>query len=221
MIVGDRKPFDEIKESVKECKKLLILGCGTCVSVCMAGGEKEVELLASELRMARKLEGNDVEIGEATIQRQCDREYIEPIIDMAKEYDGVLSMACGAGVQMMAEIYPDIPIYPAQNTMFMGGKIGDDYIEKCAGCGDCLLGYTGGICPIANCAKSMVNGPCGGPINKKCEVGDYTKPCAWIKIFEQLNSRPGGLELFMKFRTPVDFRIRTPPREYKEGGKIE
>lgn len=94
MIVGERKPFKEIKESVSEYKKLLILGCGTCVSVCMAGGEKEVELLASQLRMARKLEGIDAEIGEATIQRQCDREYIESIIDMAKGYDVVILPEC-------------------------------------------------------------------------------------------------------------------------------
>ena len=92
MIVGERKPFEEIKEKVQGYQKLLILGCGTCVSVCMAGGEKEVELLAIQLRMVNRLENKDVEIGEATIQRQCDKEYIEPILEMAKNYDAVLSM---------------------------------------------------------------------------------------------------------------------------------
>ena len=121
MIVAERKPFEEIKEKIKDYKKLLVLGGGTCVSVCQAGGEKEVELLATELRMANKIDGREVEIGELTIQRQCDREYIEPIIEKIKEYDAVLSMACGAGVQFVAEMLEDMPIIPAVNTRFIGG----------------------------------------------------------------------------------------------------
>ncbi|MBM3132839.1 MAG: hypothetical protein FJZ95_07410, partial [Chloroflexi bacterium] len=98
MIVGQRKPFAEVKEMVKDHKKVLILGCGTCVAVCMAGGEKEVELLASQLRIARKLDGKDVEVLEDTVTRQCDREYMEPILEKAKGCDAVISMACGVGV---------------------------------------------------------------------------------------------------------------------------
>ncbi|MFC1971638.1 methylenetetrahydrofolate reductase C-terminal domain-containing protein [Chloroflexota bacterium] len=188
MIVGDRKPFDEIKESAKEYKKLLILGCGTCVSVCMAGGEKEVELLASQLRMARKMEETDVEIGETTIQRQCDREYIEPIIDMAKDYDVVISMACGAGVQMMAELLEPLPVIPALNTRFIGVTQDEGvWVERCRACGKCLLADFGGICPMTMCAKSLVNGACGGSTGGKCEVGDWD--CAWVKIVERLEKQ--------------------------------
>ena len=188
MIVGEIKPFDEIKESISEYKKFLILGCGTCVSVCMAGGEKEVELLALQLRMARKLDGTDTEIGEATVQRQCDREYIEPIIDMAKDYDAVISMACGAGVQMVAELLEPLPVIPALNTRFIGVTEEEgSWAERCRACGNCMLADFGGICPMTMCAKSLVNGPCGGTTDGKCEVGDWD--CAWARIIERLTKQ--------------------------------
>jgi len=186
MIVAERKPFAEIKETVKDYNKLLILGCGTCVSVCHAGGEKEVELLATELRMANKLAGKEVEIGEATIQRQCDREYIEPIVEKAKDYDAILSMACGAGVQFVAEMLESIPVIPALNTRFIGVAAEEGiFAEKCRACGDCLLADYGGICPITMCAKSLVNGPCGGYKDGKCETSSE-RNCAWIMIYERL-----------------------------------
>ncbi|MCR4392792.1 MAG: hypothetical protein NUV31_00315, partial [Dehalococcoidales bacterium] len=99
MIVGERKKFEQIWESIKNYKSVLILGCGTCVAVCQAGGEKEVGLLASELRMKSQMEGKAIKIGEATIERQCDREFFDSIKDQAKDYEAILSMACGAGVQ--------------------------------------------------------------------------------------------------------------------------
>jgi len=188
MIVGERKPFDEIKKSISEYKKQLILGCGTCVSVCMAGGEKEVELLASQLRMDGQMNGSGTEIGEATIQRQCDREYIEPIIDMAKGYDVVISMACGAGVQMMADLLEPLPVVPALNTRFIGVTEEEgSWAERCRACGNCLLADFGGICPMTMCAKSLVNGPCGGSTDGKCEVGNWD--CAWVRIIERLTKQ--------------------------------
>lgn len=186
MIVAERKPFEEIKERVKDCKKLLILGCGTCVSVCHAGGEKEVGLLATELRMANKLDGKEVEIGEATIERQCDQEYIEPIVEKAKDYDAVLSMACGAGVQFVAEMLESMLVIPALNTRFIGVAAEEGiFAEKCRACGNCLLADYGGICPITMCAKSLVNGPCGGYKDGKCETSSE-RDCAWIMIYERL-----------------------------------
>ena len=186
MIVAERKPFEEIKERVKDCKKLLILGCGTCVSVCHAGGEKEVGLLATELRMANKLDGKEVEIGEATIERQCDQEYIEPIVEKAKVYDAVLSMACGAGVQFVAEMLESMLVIPALNTRFIGVAAEEGiFAEKCRACGNCLLADYGGICPITMCAKSLVNGPCGGYKDGKCETSSE-RDCAWIMIYERL-----------------------------------
>ena len=210
MIVAERKPFAEIKDRIKDCKKLLVLGCGTCVSVCQAGGEKEVELLATELRMADKIDGRQVEIGELTIQRQCDREYIEPIIEKMKEYDAVLSMACGAGVQFVAEILEEIPIIPAVNTRFIGVTADEGlWLEKCRACGNCLLSDYGGICPVTICAKSLLNGPCGGTSQGKCEASPE-KDCAWVLIYERLKTQ-GKLDNLRSFREPRQFNISQNP----------
>lgn len=186
MIVADRKPLNEIQESIKDYKKVLVLGCGTCVAVCMAGGEKEVALLASQLRMANKLANKDMVVGEATIQRQCDQEYIEAIANKAREHDAVLSMGCGAGVQLVADMLEPLPVIPALNTRFLGITVAEGmWAERCRACGSCLLADYGGICPITMCAKSLVNGPCGGAKNGKCETS-LERDCGWILIYNRL-----------------------------------
>jgi ferredoxin len=210
MIVAERKPFEEIKERVKDYKKLLILGCGTCVSVCHAGGEKEVGLLATELRMANKLDGKEVEIGEATIERQCDREYIEPVVEKAKDYDAVLSMACGAGVQFVAEMLESMPVIPALNTRFIGVAAEEGiFAEKCRACGNCLLADYGGICPITMCAKSLVNGPCGGYKDGKCETNSEQN-CAWIMIYERL-AKQNRLDKMREISAFKDYSTQSHP----------
>jgi len=210
MIVAERKPLGEIKEQIKDFNKVLILGCGTCVSVCMAGGEKEVELLASQLRMANQIEGKDVEIGEATIQRQCDREYIEPIIEKAREYDVVLSMGCGAGVQFVAEVLAPTPVIPALNTRFIGVTEEEGtWSERCSACGNCVLADYGGICPITVCSKGLTNGPCGGAKQGKCEAGG-DKDCAWELIYNRLKQQ-GKLDSLYEIRKPRDYRLQAHP----------
>ncbi len=210
MIVGERKPFDEIKQALQDYQKVLILGCGTCVSVCMAGGEKEVELLASQLRMANQLGGKNVEIGEETILRQCDREYIEPIVEKASGYDAVLSMACGAGVQFVAEMLEPVSVIPALNTRFIGVTEAEGvWAERCRACGSCVLADYGGICPIALCAKSLVNGPCGGSKEGKCESGSG-KDCAWNLIYNRLKKQ-GKLDNIRKFVLPKDYSAQAHP----------
>lgn len=189
MIVAERKLINEIVENIKDYRKVFIMGCGTCVSVCMAGGEKEVELLASQLRMAGQLKDRDVEIGQATIQRQCDREYIEPVTQEVKQYDAVLSMACGAGVQLLAEVLEPTPIIPAVNTTFIGVTRDEGmWAEMCQACGNCVLVDFGGVCPKTRCAKGLVNGPCGGTNNGKCEVDPETD-CAWTLIYKRLEKQ--------------------------------
>jgi ferredoxin len=189
MIVGERKSLEEIKKEVKGYKKLLILGCGTCVSVCMAGGEKEVELLASQMRMANKLANEDIEIKEATIQRQCDREYIEPIVEKARACDAVLSLACGAGVQLVADMLEPMSVLPGLNTRFIGiVQVEGTWAERCRACGNCLLADYGGICPMTICPKSLVNGPCGGSNEGKCETSNE-RDCAWVLIYNRLKKQ--------------------------------
>ena len=210
MIVAERKPFEEIKEKVKGHKKLLVLGCGTCVSVCQAGGEKEVGLLATQLRMANKKDGENVEIGEITIQRQCDKEFIEPILEKAKQYDAVLSMACGAGVQYMAELLETMPVLPALNTRFIGITADEGtWLEKCRACGNCLLADYAGICPMTMCAKSLVNGPCGGYKNGKCETST-ARNCAWIMIYERLKKQ-GKLDRMRELNPLKNYGAQSHP----------
>lgn len=187
MIVAERKPFEEIRESVKEYKKVLILGCGTCVTVCMAGGEKEVEVLASTMRLANKESNVDMEIEEATIERQCDREFFDDIKDKIAWADVVLSMACGVGVQFCSEVFEGKRVVPALNTKFYGTNEQQGiWSERCAGCGDCVLETFGGVCPIARCSKSLLNGPCGGSQDGKCEVDPENIDCAWQLIFDRM-----------------------------------
>jgi ferredoxin len=188
MIVADKKPIEEIIEEIKEHEKILILGCNECVTVCEAGGKKEVGVLASALRMYFLNQGQDVKIDEVTLERQCDHEYLEEIRDVMDQYDAVVSIACGVGVQFMAEKYHDTPIYPGVNTCFMGvtEKRGL-WTERCQGCGDCILARTGGICPVSRCAKRIFNGPCGGSVKGSCEIHKEID-CAWQLIIERLKA---------------------------------
>lgn len=210
MIVADRKPFAEIRDMVKDYKKIMIAGCGTCVAVCMAGGEKEVELLASQLRLDAKREGRDIEIVEATVTRQCDREYMEPILDQARECEAVVSMACGVGIQYLSDLIEEIPVYPGVNTRFIGTNEAEGvWLERCLMCGNCVLGETGGICPIAICAKNLLNGPCGGTNKGKCEVSK-DKDCAWTLIYNRLEKQ-GKLDNIRGIFAPKKYGLHTNP----------
>ncbi|UCF59438.1 MAG: methylenetetrahydrofolate reductase C-terminal domain-containing protein [Candidatus Bathyarchaeota archaeon] len=196
-------------------RRLLIVGCDGCASIIQAGGEKQAKVLKALLEMERRLKGKQELRTKATsILRQCDRQIVttslHPLVD---DYDAVISLSCGVGVQTLAELFPDKTIIPANDTKFIGmhdTKAGKFY-EMCRACGDCILFETSGICPITLCAKSLVNGPCGGHINGKCEVGGYIRDCAWVLIWKRLEER-GKLDLFVKFR-PFRVNKQHHPRE--------
>lgn len=187
MIVAEQKPVAEIRNLLRGKRKVLAVGCGTCVAVCFAGGKREVGVLASALRIATELDGEPVAIDEAVVQRQCEAEYIEHLGERLADYDAVLSLGCGVGVQTLAEKFDGATVLPALNTKFMGGPTEQGvWLERCQGCGNCLLDYTGGICPISRCPKQLQNGPCGGTDSGgRCEV-DQTMPCAWYLIWERM-----------------------------------
>ena len=185
-------------------RKVLIVGCGTCVTVCFAGGEKEVGILASALRMKSKLDNEEITIDEATVQRQCEWEYLDAIGEEIEAHDLVLSLACGIGVQAIAERFPNARVVPGLNTSFLGlPEEQGVWAERCAACGNCILDKTAGICPIARCAKSLLNGPCGGSQGGKCEVDPQTD-CAWQLIYDRLKAR-GELELLEEIIPPRDW----------------
>jgi len=187
VITAVQKPFDEIYESIQGVEKLLVLGCGTCVAVCMAGGETEVGVLASLIRLANKEKGVDMEVLEDTIERQCDKEFFDDVRQKIKKADAVLSMACGVGIQYCSEIFEGKRVIPAVNTKFYGTNLDVGvWAERCAGCGDCVLEKFGGICPVARCSKSLLNGPCGGSQNGMCEVDPDNIECAWDLIYKRM-----------------------------------
>ena len=145
MIVAEQKPLEEIKGMIASAEKVLILGCGTCVTVCFAGGEKEVSILASQLRMATRLDGQEKEIRELTVQRQCEYEYNELAGDHIADADIIVSLACGIGVQTMNEQFPQKLTVPGLNTSFLGIPTEQGiWAERCVACGECILGWTGG-----------------------------------------------------------------------------
>jgi len=204
MIVAERKRIPELVEILRDSKKILVLGCGTCVTVCLAGGEREVSIISSALRIASKVESLDFEIEELTIERQCDNVFIEEAADAIKRNDIILSLGCGAGVQAIAERYIEKPVYAGLNTAFIG--ILEErglWTEKCAACGACVLHKYGGICPVTRCAKHMLNGPCGGSREERCEVRP-DRPCAWQLIYHRLKNI-GQLDRLKKIEPPKNW----------------
>lgn len=204
MIVAQRKSIPDLLEIVKEHEKILVLGCGTCVTVCLAGGQREVSIIASALRMAAKLKGLPLQVEELTIERQCDNVFLEQAAEAIKRNDAVLSLGCGAGVQALAERYANKPVYAGLDTTFIG--ILEErgvWTEKCAACGTCVLAEYGGICPITRCAKHMLNGPCSGSREDRCEVNPE-RQCAWQLIYQRLKNI-GQLDRLKKIKSPKNW----------------
>jgi ferredoxin len=206
MIVAQRKTIPDLLAIVKSHKKLLVLGCGTCVTVCLAGGQREVSIIASALRMAAKLNELQLEVEELTIERQCDNVFIEQAADAIERNDAVLSLGCGAGVQAIAERYTNKPVYAGLDTAFIG--ILEErgiWTEKCTACGACVLHEYGGICPVTRCAKRLLNGPCSGSREDRCEVNPE-RQCAWQLIYKRLKDI-GQLERLKEIKIPKNWGL--------------
>lgn len=205
MIIAEQKPLNELKTLIGSADNVLVVGCGTCVTVCFAGGSREAAITSASLRMATKLDGDGRNVSDVTVQRQCEWEYLDQIADQVREADILLSLGCGIGVQAIAEHYPDTWVVPGLNTTFLGIPLEQGvWAERCAACGDCVLGLTGGICPIARCSKSLLNGPCGGSEAGHCEISPDTD-CAWQLIYDRLSSN-NRLDLLLELQPPKNWR---------------
>lgn len=217
MIIAEKKPLNEIKASLFDrYQRILVAGCKGCVAVCLAGGEKETNLLTAELTMAAKAERREMTFEKTMMDRQCDMEFLEEIESDIDRYDAVLSLACGAGVQFMAEKYPAKPVVPAVNTTFIGvNRAMGVYEERCRACGTCVLDATAGICPVTMCSKSIYNGPCGGTNGTSCEI-DSQQPCAWHMIYTRL-SEQGRLENMREVKPATEW-ANTVPRDLTQPG---
>ncbi|MFC2069098.1 methylenetetrahydrofolate reductase C-terminal domain-containing protein [Chloroflexota bacterium] len=183
--ITSQKPMVEITEMLKRVEKVYLIGCGTCPTMCHTGGKSEV------LEMKEKLEAEGkIVTGWMVIPSVCD-ELTKYALDenaaSVEVTDGILAMHCALGVQTLS-LYTSKLVYPALNTLFLG--IEDEpghFIEVCQQCGDCVLGKTGGLCPLVRCAKSLLNGPCGGSVEGKCEVSPDI-PCIWQMIINRLQA---------------------------------
>lgn len=186
MITVEQKKIEEVLGTTKGKRRLLVLGCETCAAMSLSGGKKQAEELAAALRLARKQSDEEGEVLVDAIARQCEPEFVDLIEKDVEQFDAVLSLACGAGVQLLAERFPDKVIIPGCDTTFLGvtERLGV-WSERCAGCGDCILDKTGGLCPIARCAKQLLNGPCGGSTDGKCEISKDVD-CVWQLIIDRL-----------------------------------
>ena len=201
------KPFEQIQEMLKEARRIYIVGCGTCATICHTGGKAEVKAMKDKLEEMGK-----TVTGWMVIPTACDdmtKEALESEADRLDRTDAILVMSCGFGVQTVAGSC-DNPVYPALDTLFIGmeGAPGH-FSEKCAQCGECVLAWTGGICPVICCTKGLLNGPCGGTNNGKCEV-DPEKDCAWTLIYQRLE-RLGKLDSMRAYRPPKNFQAVVRP----------
>ncbi|TFG01598.1 MAG: 5,10-methylenetetrahydrofolate reductase [Promethearchaeota archaeon] len=218
VVITTKKPDEEVFESLRNfnAKKVAVVSCGTCAALCQTGG---TEGLAE---WEKKLKENGFEVTAGIVSEDvCDNRVMKKdfrkIDDELKESDAILTLSCGLGVQSIVTTlekkYPNIPVLVSNNTEFMGmtERIGRFYM-RCQGCGDCLLNETGGICPITTCAKALMNGPCGGMVEGKCEVGGYERDCGWVLIFNRLKEI-GRLDLFSKLREARDWSDSGHQRE--------
>ena len=206
MIVTTQKPLDEILDYISPYSSLLIVGCDGCTQP--PRGLREAKTLGQLLELGGKLRNKNFNFKITTTAKQCDSYLTASALKPQMEgAEAVLSLACGIGVQTLAGLFPEIPVFPAQNTHFMGAEDRErgTLEERCAGCGNCLLAVTGGICPIVRCTKGLVNGPCGGSRNGKCELSPE-RDCGWVLIYEQLKKQ-GKLELLKEFHPPRDYQL--------------
>jgi len=207
MIVTAQKPLDEILDSISPYSNILIAGCDGCTQP--PRGLREAKTLSQLLELGGRLRDRNFAFKVTTVVKQCDSfltaSALKPQVD---DVDAVLSLACGAGVQTVAELFPDLAVLPAQNTHFIGveDREGGTLEERCVGCGDCLLVLTGGICPVTRCAKGLLNGACGGARNGKCEMNP-AKDCAWELIFQRL-VKQDKLDLIREFRPPRNYQLK-------------
>lgn len=188
MIKAKHKSIESIGDMTAPYRRVLVLGCNTCTAVCLAGGEKEVSVLAATLRLRSAAKGQDKEFQEFVVKRQCEVEFLEEARELIRGADAVLSLACGVGMNCMSESFPDKPLLPGNDTSFLGlsPELGQ-FTERCVACGDCLIHLTGGLCPLARCAKRLLNGPCGGSEEGRCEISKDV-PCIWQMIYDRMKA---------------------------------
>ena len=209
MVITEQKEFDEILHSLEGHERVFLLGCGICATTWSTGGEKEVCEMAARLTEAGKECTGWLVTEEATCDVRTTRLLLKRNKEQVGPADALLVLACGAGVQTVASL-ADAPVYPALNTLFLARlqnlSVCD---ERCRLCGACILADTAAICPITLCPKGLMNGPCGGYEDGKCEV-DRERDCDWVAIYERMETL-GQQKRFTVIHEPKDWRADRHP----------
>jgi ferredoxin len=214
MIISEQKPFPEILQTLGNEQDIFLVGCKGCAEACHTGGEPQV------LEMKQKLEGEGKKVvGYTVVDFLCDKALVKFRLkaheEEIKSADSLLVMTCGLGVQATAKVVDKLT-HPACNTINTGGARGEwRGEERCLECGDCLLDYTGGICPLTACTKSLINGSCGGTKDGKCEFEPETRDCGWHLIYERLK-KLNQLDRMRAMLTPKDWSRMRPPKELRQ-----
>lgn len=212
MIITKQKELNKILEKLRDKKNIFIVGCAACATKCATGGEEQVKILAKELKINHK----NI-LGTIVLDTPCDIRIVkkELVPDKnIKEAESLILLCCGAGVQSVSQVMEDKELIPALDTLFLGTmeRLGNFY-QYCSLCGECIIDETGGICPLTRCAKALVNGPCGGAINGKCEI-DTENDCAWELIYERLKNSPD----LKKYRNLKNYaNVSKPQKVVKRG----
>ncbi len=214
MLVTVRKPIDEITEFLTGERSVFLLGCDGCAAASGTGGEPEILELKAELE-ERGTKVVDWAVLDFLCQKALIRTGLRPYAEPLRAADSVVVSTCGIGIQATATVL-DRPVHPACNTVSLGGIRGEwQGEERCDECGQCFLEYTGGICPLTACAKGLVNGPCGGAKDGRCEVEPDVRRCAWEVIYERLE-RQGRVDLLRGGSVHVkDYARMRPPKSLR------
>ncbi len=214
MIITEKKPPEELLAMLEGVERVALVGCGSCAAACKTGGAPELE----EMKAFLEANGKKV-VGTILPDECCHKLLVKREVKALRDSgaEAVVGLSCGDGVQTVADNVA-LPVYPACNTLFLGQveRVGM-YREYCRMCGDCVLGETGGICPVTRCAKSLVNGPCGGAREGKCEA-DPANDCAWVLIYRRLEAT-GQLEKLGKPRRDKGYAGAVHPGRLSIRGK--
>jgi len=204
MLISEQKPFEEILTYLDGDKNIFLIGCKGCAEGWGSGGEKQVAEMWKKLQEQGKTIAGSVLVDmlcDSVLTRLKLRTYKKEITAA----DSILVLTDGAGVQTVAALVNKV-VHPGCNTLSSGGAHAEwKEAERCLECGDCMLEFTGGICPIARCSKHLLNGPCGGSQGGKCEV-DADIPCVWQEIVDQL-ARLGQLNKLERLVTPKNWSV--------------
>jgi hypothetical protein len=212
--ITKQKPIEEIEQQLEGMERIYIIGCGTCTTMTKTGGREEV------LEMKEKLQGlGKMLTGWTVIPTTCDdmtEVSLKENNGAIQSADCLLVMSCALGVQRVGS-YINKPVIPACDTLFIGLEEKPSYFhEICDQCGHCVLGYTAGICPITACHKGMLNGPCGGTNNGKCEI-DKELDCGWTLIYRRLKEQ-NRLDLMKKYQPIPNSQVKPRPRVTRISG---